>query len=238
MKELQPNLVLSLEKLEKDSDVEQVAELYANVFATPPWNEYTRCPSCLKFFGLETQHGDSCKICESCLELAYPTEKVIEVVKKEVARPDGTCFILKDGFEIIGFTWGYSYSSPEEFSQDKYRTARMQTGIAELLRQNSITGKFFYYSECGVRETRRGEGNSNRLAEALFTEAIRKKLPIVMRTNWQSPMTAVAERFGMKQIMGLEPQIDRTAKQILPTGISVNNFADSEIEERILFVRL
>ena len=67
-------------------------------------------------------------------------------------------------------------------------------------------------------------------------QAKAKELPAVMRTNWASPMMAVAETFGMKQVMGPRVRIDRLTRRIEPTEEITNNLLDSEIEERVLFV--
>lgn len=239
MKEFQSSPLSHLEKMTLDnlSDVTKTAKLYAEVFASPPWNEFTKCTSCFEFFGLDTKAGDPCTKCGSNLNTAYPVDEVIKIIEKEVSRTNGKCFVLKENTEIVGFTWGYQYNSPEEFARDKYRTTDMQEKIVDLLKRNGIYNAFFYFSECGVSQSRRGGGLSNILAEILLTSVNQDQLPIVMRTNWQSPMAAVAERFGMKQIMGPKPRIDRINKRILLEGSIVSNFTDSEIEERILFLR-
>ena len=57
-----------------------LAEIYAEVFAGPPWNEFTICPSSGEFFGKETKVGQKCPDCSSKLLPAYPldeTEKYI-----------------------------------------------------------------------------------------------------------------------------------------------------------------
>lgn len=239
MKEFQPSPRPYLEKMDPDnlSDVTKTAKLYAEVFAAPPWNEFTKCPSCFEFFGLDTKPEEPCDKCGLGLDLAYPEDQVLNIINKEVAKPGGLCFILKENSEVIGFTWGYEYNSPEEFAQEKYRTSRMRQDITGLLKSCGIEGAFFYYSECGVSQSRRGKGLSNILAEALLSSVDQSRLPMVMRTNWQSPMAAVAEKFGMKQIMGPKPIIDRDNKRILLEGGVVSNFTDSEIEERVLFIR-
>ena len=57
-----------------------------------------------------------------------------------------------------------------------------------------------------------------------------------MRTNWQSPMVAVARKFDMQQVMGPEVYIDNLSKTITQTGNIVNGIRDSEIGDRVLFV--
>lgn len=225
----------SVERL-NESDIDAVADLYAKVFAIPPWNEYTRCKGCSKFFGLETKSGDSCPNCSGALKPAYPQDETISYIKKEIARPDAICLTIKES-PLNGFAWGFSYGSPDDFAREKYQTEEMQTRIKSVLEENGITGRFFYFSECGIREEKRKSGLSNLLTEQLIQEAKRKDLPLVMRANCQSPMTAVAERFGFTQVMGPKVTIDRLAKTIALTDEVANNFLDSEIPERALFVK-
>jgi predicted GNAT family acetyltransferase len=225
----------SIERL-KESDVVPVAELYAQVFAEPPWNEYTRCGNCFRFFGRETEPGQACGNCGEPLNLAYPPEETTVDIREETLKPNAALFVIKES-PVSGFAWGFSYPSPEEFAQEKYRTMEMQAKVAAALAKNGITGELFYFSECGVGPEKRGRGLSNYLTEQIIRAAKTQNLPLVMRTNCQSPMMAVAERFGFTQIMGPKAEIDRTAKTIRPTAEVVNDFLDAEIPERALFVK-
>src|SRR3989344_3515203 len=217
----------------------ELAELYADVFAGPPWNEYTQC-ACNKYFGRETRAGDICPDGEcqnrSILVPAYPRIETGEKIKKECARPDAVTFVIKKGQDIVGFSWGFSYQSPEEFAIEKYRTDGVRNKMVNLLTQYGVSSKFFYFSECGVKETERGNGYSNLLAKLLVDQARNNNLPLVMRTNWQSPMVAVARKFDMQQVMGPEVYIDNLSKTITQTSNIVNGIRDSEIGDRVLFV--
>lgn len=235
MKELLSKINTRVERFNPETELSKLAELYTEVFAGPPWNEYTRCGDCFEFFGLESNPGGSCSNCGAKLVLAYPKEDTMNYIVKESNRPDATILVIKRS-KIKAFAWGFSYNSPDEFVEEKYRTPEMQGQVKQLLEGTGIKGRFFYFSECGVNESERGQGLSNELSRALLEEAKRKSLPIVMRTNWESPMMAVAETFGMEQIMGPRIEIDRFAKEIRATGEVVNEFLDSEIEERVLFI--
>jgi hypothetical protein len=57
-----------------------------------------------------------------------------------------------------------------------------------------------------------------------------------MRTNWESPMVFIANRFGMTQIMGPEVEINKIGKSIIKTDKTINNIIDTEIGERVLFL--
>jgi len=226
----------SIERL-KESDVAAVAELYAQVFAEPPWSEYTRCESCFRFSGRETEPGQACPGCGASLNLAYPPEETAAYIKEEALKPKAVLLIIKESL-LSGFAWGFSYSSAGEFAQEKYRTPEMQARVAATLQANGVTGGLFYFSECGIGLKKRGKGLSNCLTEQIIQAAKTQGLPLVMRTNCQSPMMAVAEKFDFAQVMGPKAEIDRVAKTIRLTSEIANDFLDSEIPERALFIKL
>jgi len=219
-----------------ERDMIATAKLYAEVFADSPWNEYTRCVGCMEFFGLQSRPGDCCGNCGKELVLAYPIDETRQYIEDESRRPDGSIFIMKKDEEIVGFAWGFSYPSIDDFVKEKYRTQQMQDKIKKMLEKSGVINAFFYFSECGIRMDQRGNGFSNLLSGFLFKEAGKTGLPIVLRTNCESPMVAVAQRFGMTQVMGPIVEIDRINKNILTKNGAVNDFVDSEIEERVLFV--
>lgn len=225
-----------IEKFNADKDLVGVAKLYAEVFASPPWNEYTKCLGCKEFFGLQTKPGGCCANCGKELGLAYPIKETKRSILDETARNKSIALVMKQNEDIIGFAWGFSYLSADDFVKEKYRNPQMQSEISRLLETNGVIERFFYFSECGVRVDQRGKGFSSLLSELLLKEVNKTGLPIVMRTNWESPMVAVAQRFGMKQIMGQMIEIDRNKRTIVPKEGAVNGFKDSEIEKRVLFV--
>ncbi|MEK7605852.1 MAG: hypothetical protein AAB478_05025 [Patescibacteria group bacterium] len=217
------------------NEVTNVAKLYASVFAGEPWNEVTRC-GCGKFFGAETEVGQDCECFKSKLAEAYPLAETIGYIKKELGRTDAKGFTMKEGTEVVGFSWGFPYQSPNQFSFDKYRTPEMRGGMSELLAQNGVDSKFFYFSECGVDSNSRGKGYSNKLSGSLVNVARWAGLPLIMRTNAQSPMIAVADRFNMTQLMGPQAEIDREQREIKVTDTIVNDVLDLENPDRVLFM--
>lgn len=213
-----------------------LARVYGEVFAGPPWNEYTKCAvGCKEFFGLDTKPGDFCPKCNNTLELAYPLKDTISYIEEEMGKPNPVMFLGKDNNEIIGFTWGYSYL-PKEFAEEKYRTGQMRETIVYVLKKEGIEERFFYCSETGIIESYRGRGLSNQFYKKRLEFAKKLELPVIARTNCNSPMVAVAESFNLRQIMGPKMIVDRLNKKIIPTGIMVNNCQDAEIEERVLFM--
>lgn len=236
MKETLGQFPIRMEKFEPEVELEQLAKLYADVFAGPPWSEYTCCPDCSEFFGIQTKPGDRCLNCGGELSLAYPVEQTKEYILRENRKANSVCILAKRGCRIVGFAWGYTYQYLEDFVEQKYRTEKMRFEIKNLLEQNRINGSFFYFSECGVRQDERQKGISNFLSGDLILKAKALNLPVVLRTNCESPMMAVAERYKMTQIMGPVVEINRGAKIIKKTSKLVDDFRDLEIEERVLFV--
>jgi hypothetical protein len=227
---------IKLEKFVIEKDLVSTAKLYAEVFAGPPWNEYTKCMGCNDFFGLESKPKFPCNNCGKELTLAYPTDETEQHIVNEISRKNASIFVMKKQDSLIGFVWGFSYQSSDDFVIEKYLKPQMQKEIILLLGRNGIADEFFYFSECGIKTDQRGNKLSNILSEALIKEAQKTGLSIVLRTNYASPMVAVAERFGMTQIMGPRVEIDKTNMKILAGNESVINFTDSEIEERVLFM--
>lgn len=216
-----PELAVSLES---EQELMQLADLYALVFADAPWNEFTRSLECNSFFGRETSVGDVCPNCGDNLVEAYPQKETSSYINKELLKPNSILSLVKNDGEIIAFAWGFSIQNPELLASQKYQTVDMKRSIVGTLEANSVSGSFFYFSECGVSPNERGKGLSNQLSAAMINQAATLGQPLVMRTNFQSPMVKVAARFGMRQIMG-------------PTPTGVVNFLDIENTDRVMFVK-
>lgn len=229
------NEILKVEKLNPD-DLPEVAKRYAEVFAGPPWNEFTWCKKLGIYLGLETQPGEKCSLdCMEVLDQAYPEIPTIATIGKELSMPNSLATIVRAKGRIIAFTWGYTYSSPEEFVETKYNSADNRSSIIELLKTEGINREFFYYSECGVIPSSRGKGLSNLIAQTLFEQADRLGQPVVLRSNQDSPMTAVAERFGMQQLLGPRVLVNRNLKRLSTSGEFVNGYRDSDNPQRVLY---
>jgi len=216
---------------------EILARTYEQVFAGPPWNEYKVCTGadCGRSFGLETQGQDVCPCPkEAMLSAFYPRIETLASISKEIER-EGAKVEVKYGpnGEIIGFVWGYP-TDAEGFTSEKYKTNEGQLQMKDLLSQNGISGNFFYFSETGIIPEFRGRGLSNEFAKIMVDAAFDTALPLVMRTNWQSPMVAVAAKFGMDQIMGPK-SVARNGK-VYATGETIN-MKDPENMERVLFTK-
>lgn len=229
-----------ISNLDSRRDTKNLAITYAKVFSGPPWNEYTKCSIDGRFFGLDTIPGGFCKAncspCKGVLEPAYPETETIAYIQDEMSKPNSVARIIKAKNEILAFAWGFSLESPDIFAEEKYKTAEMRNIISDLLRQSGISDSFFYFSEFGVANKYRGRGWSNDLFTELNREAQKLQLSILMRTNQESPMIAVAEKFGMTQILGPQVRVDRVARRFLISDQIVNGCQDLENSNRILFI--
>lgn len=217
--------------------LEELTNVYADVFAGPPWNEYTQCSTQGTFYGKETKPGENCSCCNMQLALAYPFLETKEYITKELQRPDATLVLLRNGKDIAGFSWGFSYENPEAFAQEKYKTVEMQNTIKDLLIQQGIEGKFYYLSESGIKDDPqlRGRGISNQFHSLRLAEAKKLGIPALQRTSCEGPMYRTSSKY-MQQIMGPEVRVDTIARSFTRTGTIVNNCLDKEIEPRVLFV--
>ncbi len=236
---------LALTRVEGDhptpSEVElgQMAEVYANAFAGTPWHEYTQCPVDGEFFGRETQPGQICSRDGAALELAYPQEDTEKYITAELMRPDSSLFLLKDIDRLVGFTWGFSYDTPEQFAEEKYKTAEMQENVVRSLARYGVTSAFYYLSESAILDdpSLRGRGISLRFHEARLAVAEENALPAVQRTSSEGPMYRTSLKSGMTQIMGPEVIVDTRARTFQRTGNIVHDEIDTEMEPRVLFVK-
>lgn len=236
-------MIEQVQKSDPDLKVKgmELARIYAEVFAGPPWSEYTRCSANGRFFGLNTVPGKSCATtecspCTGILDLVYPEVETANYIEGELSKTNAAAKIITEEGQILAFAWGFSLESPEAFAEEKYKTVKMQDNIIRLLRECGISNRFFYFSEFGIAEMCRGRGWSNDLFTELSKEAQKLQLNILMRTNQESPMIAVAEKFGMTQILGPIVKPDRLAKRFLVSDQAVNGCLDQENNSRVLFI--
>lgn len=228
---------ISIEPLNFDTDIEPVAQLYADVFAGPPWNEYTQCGECNKFSGKETHAGDACPHCQTgSLNLAYPLDETIGLVREASKKPDATMYVAKKDNKVIGFTWGYSIPDEEAFFEFKdHYSDEVRAQVKDVLGRNNVTWPLYYFAEIGISEETRGHGVSNLLAVKHVEKAVELHQPLLMTTNWQARMISVAKKFGMQLILGPESYYDKSTDSIVKTG-NTASYIDAQNPDRILFL--
>ncbi|HEX3568431.1 MAG TPA: hypothetical protein VHT70_02010 [Candidatus Saccharimonadales bacterium] len=222
----------------------ELALLYANVFAGPPWNEYTTCSEDGTFFGSETQPGNVCPQpdCRGELRLAYPVDQTKAYVAGELLRPDAALWLLRDTADqnrMVGFSWGFSYPDLETFAEEKYKTPNMRESINDLLQGLGIGVRgLWYLSESGIENDPkyRGRGLSRVFHERRLAVASSLGLDALQRTTSVGNMYRTSKR-TMTQIMGPAMQADPSTRKLLSTGEIINNVSDSENPARVLFAK-
>jgi len=214
--------------------LESIAELYAQVFAGPPWNEFSRCPGCGRFYDQNNPIGSSSSCCGQQLVEAYPLEETINYIETELGKPNAVLvYLVNPNGEIIGFAWGYQ-TTPQDFVDNKYQTDQMRQKVINSLGL-SPQSLIFYFSECGIDPEYRRKGYANKLTRVMVDAAQSSGLPLLMRTNSQSPMVAVTQRFGMQQCFG--PEVIYQDGKIITTENAVNGL-DNENLDRVLFLKI
>lgn len=218
-----------------NSQLNQLAGLYARVFAGPPWNEITKCATSKTFFGPETTVGNPCPDCGSALQEAYPTQETVEYIVQELSKPNPLGFLAYVQGELAGFSWGYE-TTVQEIAKSKWNTPRMQQTIQETLTELGVIKPLFYGSETGVDPQFRGQGIGKKLFETRLAFAKKNQNFVLTRTNVNSPMYGISKQTAwVKQIFGptaSKPLFSKSWKNDNKyiTGI------DKENTERVLFL--
>lgn len=226
----QLNLNFSENNLE--DNLTDLAKLYANVFAAPPWNEFVKCNNDGQFKGLDTTVGSICECGGTYIE-AYPVLETIDYIKKESSKSDSKIIILKNNESVIGFAWSY-LTTLNELVESKWKKENFQSQLINYFKSIGISpnNQIRYFSECGIDPIFRGNGFANQLTQIVSQDTV----PVIYRTNCLSPMMAVAIKLGFEQIVGPEVLIDRFQKNIFETG-KIINFQDTENSQRTLFIK-
>lgn len=194
-----------------DETLVKIARLYAEVFAEDPWFEYKECPEG-KYFprGFE----GVCDVCSQPLELAYPLDRTIEKVAKEVGIAGSKLILFRDANkDVYAAGWGF----PVEISafRPKYKTPEMQEIAERALRSNLQGESFFYLSEIMVDSRVRKRGIATQITVELLGRANELGLDVVMRTSKNAWMVNIAKNYFMVPVV----------------------MEDSENKDRVLFLK-
>lgn len=218
------------------NQITEVAGLYANVFAGPPWNESTKCLTTGSFYGPDTQAGNPCPDCSTPLAEAYPIDETVEYILGELGKANPIGLLAFVNSELAGFSWGYQ-TTPEELAESKWKTPKMQNTVKDLLSSYGVSGKLFYGSETGVDPEFRGKGLGKQLVRTRLNQVIRSgEKFMVVRTNLNSPMYGICSEMGeFAQILGPVARTGWFNNKYKPAFEYVNTL-DSENPERVLFL--
>ncbi len=230
------------------SQVSQIASLYADVFAGPPWNEATKCLTSDSFYGLDTQAGSPCPDCSSPLTEAYPQFETTKYILGELGKTNPIGLLAFVNSELAGFSWGYQ-TTPEELAEStKWKTSEMKVKVKDLLADYGVTGQFFFGSETGVDPKYRDKGLGRKLVKARLNEILSsgEKYALV-RTNVNSPMYGIIDGGKTKGLDGFFQILGPISNRNFWTGkwelrkeagkpVYENDMVDSEDPDRVLFL--
>jgi ribosomal protein S18 acetylase RimI-like enzyme len=171
---------------------DEVADLYARVFAGPPWYNVKCCASCDEQYGkgddLECFHdGDPCRRCGEPLELldSWRGGRALEVFEDAAARSGfiGMAARAPDG-RLIAFSWGFAVPA-RDTPAVKFNT------VASILNQIGLdVGRTSYVAEGAVDPDYQQLGIGSQLSYARLrrvraagfeTVCFRTANPIVLR---------------------------------------------------------
>lgn len=184
----------------------KIANLYAKVFAGPPWFEAKKCGLCPNqpFF----KEGTVCPKCRQTLRPAYPQDEVIQDIEAAL-RKNGCLSVFENSNGTpVGAAWGFE--SNVEDLQGRYESPEMKGRVAESVRPFIRAGRIFYYAEAFVDPDFQGRKIGKQLSEVIVNQARTRQLNIAVRTLTTSPMAIIARNLGMDAI--IEPGADSDYK--------------------------
>ncbi len=202
------------------TDLSELTTLYVDVFADPPWNEYTMDKAgCGRWFGKQTTVGQICPSCGKCkLEPFYSPTETRQYIEEELDKSGANLLTVKaTGTDLIGFAWGYN-QTPTGFAIAKYEKPNSRPIVTQALQAAGLPADLnaYYLSEVGIKSEYRGQGTGSVLVVGLLGIAADKGLSTFLRTNKESPMVQIANKKGMRL---------------------VSNFLDPEKPARVLFTK-
>lgn len=192
---------MGIERLDRNDlrKLKKTAEAYRETFATEPWKEVSRCPKYDRFYGPENQPGTICPCSCGKLEEAYPVVKTTKYIRNEISKTNSIAKVVTRDDKLVGFGWAYEETG-EDFANSKYKPENREF-VANLVGKKR---KVIYLSEFGLIEEERGKGKGSEITRRVVEESSRFQKPFLMRTNKSSAMRFIAEKLGMKPIMGLD----------------------------------
>jgi len=194
-----------------------MAKLYAEVFADPPWNEYKVC---------DKEHYTSkingnltvCAICNGELRPAYPEVEVIQKILSAAGNVNGACLTVFEDAEGNTQAVGWGFVCTNQELQKFYQSEEMRNLVEKNVATYTQQDKIFYISEVFVAKVAQNKGLGTQVAKTLVNRARELKLNIALRTHNESPMASIA---------GIKLGMDRI----------VNVGEDKDYEGRILFAK-
>jgi len=190
-----------------DSSVEhEIADLYARVFAGPPWFEIKKCVNCSETYGKDRdleqyRDGITCRRCGQPLLLVdyWYGGPALQVIKDAETRLGfiGVGARAPDN-QVIAFSWGFAV--PREDSP----TVLFSQAQKLLLSHNLDPSTMFYAAETGVDPRYQGEGIGSRVSYTRIQIALEQGFDAVCFRTINPKMVKVFERFfGEGNVRGI-----------------------------------
>lgn len=191
---------MEIERLNRNDlrQIKKTAEVYRKTFATEPWKEVSRCPKYGKFYGPENQPGTICPCGCGKLEEAYPVIITTKYIRDEISKTNSVAKVVTNNGKVVGFGWAYEETG-EDFANSKYKPKNREM-VANLIGKKK---EIIYLSEFGLVKEERKKGKGSVITKQVIEESLKFQKPFLMRTNKSSTMRFIAEKLGMKPIMGL-----------------------------------
>jgi ribosomal protein S18 acetylase RimI-like enzyme len=176
------------------------ARCYSTVFRGQPWEEAFKDDNGT-FYPPGTidwlQRG---------LIRAYPLKDTAQYIVKELANPNSIYVEQNDPANpnrVIGFGWGYSLNNSDALVRIKWPTATQEEArsLKNCIQAYCGNNPIWYLSEVGVLPQFQGQGRGLLLVNQLINAAP-IEMPIIMRTNADSPMVRIAGKTKFNQIVG------------------------------------
>ena len=190
----------------RPGELNQLAELYCDIWPEYPWFEYMKCNVCGRYYSqAEFESGNPLNPCNhwpASLERAWIPSEVEPYIASAINEEGfiGTLLVCPE-HGIIGFSWGFLMSS-EEVSKKVAHEFPFETPV-------------FYYSELAVRNAFycRGKGYGKLLVSHVVREAKKRfpNSPSVLRTNDLSVAYKLFMRAGYEQL----PHTDVNANRVV-----------------------
>lgn len=224
--------IFTKENRPSKKEVEQVAVLFAKVFAGEPWNEVNKCDECEILSGPDVLTGHTCSDCKrGTLGEAYPFKETVDMINETSEKGGFRMVLLSDNNNIVGFAWGHLRNVEEYYEKfDKYSSESK-----ELLKIFFNGAKqFFSLAEIGLDDDYRGKGFGKILVQTMVNEARAYNSPVAVWTGSDAILTPICLKEGFLQTFG--PKVFLNNGKIIMTGQNVSG-SDKTTPERVLFVK-
>lgn len=178
--------IRSINASEASDRAPDIAQLYASVFSTPPWNEAFKCSSCNASFGADAA-GSNC--CGTPLDAYYPIEETAKDIAQYMSMTKSRMVLALDSADReqpVGFAWGWE-DTIAGLNEKKF--GLNDEDVARLCERSGfdVNDPLFYFSELGVLENQRGNGIGRKMTNYLFSVADHFKAKgLIMRTSRNS----------------------------------------------------